>query len=162
MPQKKNNSKNIIFITADCPIIDFRIINEIAFVYKQKKFDYVGNSFVRSFPDGMDVQVFNFRTLEKAFKIANTPLEKEHVTLTIKKNPNKFKIKNIISNKKLYWPELGLTLDQIEDYTLIKKILLYFNKKKYFFSCGDIIELLKKRKKYWLKINEHVFRKGDT
>jgi spore coat polysaccharide biosynthesis protein SpsF len=159
---KKNNSKNIIFITADCPLIDFRIINKIVLVYKKNFFDYVGNSFVRSFPDGMDVQVFNFRTLAKAYKIANTSLEREHVTLAIKKNSNKFKIKNIIANKNFFWPELGLTLDQREDYILIKNIFLYFSKKKYFFSCQDIIKLLKGRKKSWLKINAHVLRKGDT
>lgn len=117
---------------------------------------------MRSFPDGMDVQVFNFRTLAKAYKIANTSLEREHVTLAIKKNSNKFKIKNIIANKNFFWPELGLTLDQREDYILIKNIFLYFSKKKYFFSCQDIIKLLKGRKKSWLKINAHVLRKGDT
>ncbi|MDA7733819.1 NTP transferase domain-containing protein [Candidatus Pelagibacter sp.] len=159
---KKNNSKNIIFITGDCPIIDFRLINKMIPLFKKKSYDYVGNSFIRSFPDGMDVQIFNFKTLEKTFKIAKSNLEKEHVTLAIKKNPKKFKIKNIVAKNSLFWPELGLTLDQKEDFELIKKILIYFGSKKYFFGCVDVINLLKTKKKLWLKINKDVIRKGDT
>ena len=159
---KKNNSKNIIFITGDCPIIDFRLINKMIPLFKKKTYDYVGNSFIRSFPDGMDVQIFNFKTLEKTFKIAKSNLEKEHVTLAIKKNPKKFKIKNIVAKNSLFWPELGLTLDQKEDFELIKKILIYFGSKKYFFGCVDVINLLKTKKKLWLKINKDVIRKGDT
>ena len=89
-------------------------------------------------------------------------MEKEHVTLTIKKNPKKFKIKNIIAKKELFWPELGLTLDQKEDFDLIKKIITYFSTKNYFFGCSDVVRLLKGKKKLWLKINSKVIRKGDT
>ncbi len=154
----------IVFITADCPIIDYKIIIKIIKYYQKnsEKFDYVGNSFIRSFPDGMDVHVFPIKTLIKNKKLVNNDLEKEHVTLGIKNRPHIFRIKNIIANKNLFWPELGLTLDQKEDFNLIKKIFLYFDSKKnYFFSCKEIISLLKK-KKNWLKINKNVIRKGDT
>jgi spore coat polysaccharide biosynthesis protein SpsF len=159
---KKYKSKKIIFITADCPIIDYKIINKMITIFKQKSYDYVGNSFIRSFPDGMDVQIFTFNTLERASKIAKTPLEKEHVTLSIKQNPKKFKIKNVIANKKFLWPELGLTLDQKEDFQLIKNILIYFRNRNYFFGCLEVINLLRQKKKNWLKLNSHVVRKGDT
>ena len=78
----------------------------------------------------MDVHVFPMKTLIKNKKLVNNDLEKEHVTLGIKNRPNIFRIKNIIANKDLFWPELGLTLDQKEDFNLIKKIVLYFNSKK--------------------------------
>ena len=149
---KKYKSKNIIFITADCPIIDYKIINRMIIVFKKKKYDYIGNSFVRSYPDGMDAQIFSFKTLERASKIAKTPLEKEHVTLSIKKNFTKFKIKDVIANKKLFWPDLGLTLDQIEDFQLIKNLLVYFRNKNYFFGCQEVINLLRKKKKKLAKI----------
>ncbi len=158
------NCDIIVFITADCPIIDFRIIRKtIKFYLKNlKKFDYVGNSFIRSYPDGMDIHVFPFKTLKKNKNLVKSNIEKEHVTLGIKRRPKIFRIKNIIAEKSLFWPELGLTLDQIEDYNLIKKIILYFNKEKnYFFSCKEIVSLLKK-KNNWVKINSKVKRKGDN
>ena len=161
----KFNCKIIIFITADCPIIDYRIILKVLkfYIKNQKKYDYVGNSFIRSYPDGMDVHVFSYKTLKKNKLLVKKDLEKEHVTLGIKNRPKLFKIKNIIASKNLYWPELGLTLDQKEDFLLIKKIINYFKKKeKDFFTCGEIISLIKKEKISWLKINSHVIRKGDS
>ena len=157
-----NNLENIIFLTGDCPIIDFRIIKKAMKLFLLNKIEYVGNSFVRSYPDGMDVQIFKRKTILKAYRLAKNKLQKEHVTLTIKQNSNQFKILNFTSPKKLFYPELGLTLDQKEDFSLIKKILIFFlNKKKFFFSCLDVIKLLKNNPK-WIKINEHVRRKGDN
>tara|TARA_S200000501_G_scaffold377330_2_gene435323 strand:+ start:1645 stop:2382 length:738 start_codon:yes stop_codon:yes gene_type:complete len=159
---KKFDSKNIVFLTGDCPIIDIKIVNKLTSIYSNGTYNYVGNSFIRSYPDGMDVQIFNFNTLKKMIKLAKGKLEKEHVTLSIKKNPKKFKIKNIIAKKKLFWPQLGLTLDQKEDFDLLKKLIVYFEKKKYFFECYDVINLLKTKKKNWASINHHIKRKGDT
>jgi spore coat polysaccharide biosynthesis protein SpsF len=157
---KKFKCKNIIFLTGDCPIIDIKIINKALKYFKTDKYDYVGNSFVRSYPDGMDVQIFKRKTILQAFKLAKHKLEKEHVTLSIKKNQKRFKILNFKAPKNIYNPDLGLTLDQDEDFKLIKKIINYFKKKK-FFSCEEIINLLKK-KKNWLQINKNVKRKGDS
>ncbi len=155
----------ILFITGDCPIIDIKIINKVLnyFLKYKKKFDYVGNAFLRSFPDGMDVHVFHFKTLEKNFKMVNKRLEKEHVTLGIKNNSKKFKIKNLIAPKKLFWPELGLTLDEREDFILIRNLILHFKKqKKLFFDCKNIIDLLKYKKAHWVDLNSHIIRKGDN
>ena len=108
----------------------------------------------------MDVQIFKKKTILQAVKLAKHRLEKEHVTLSIKKNQKKFKILNFKAPKNIYNPDLGLTLDQNEDFQLIKIIINYFKNKK-FFSCEEIINLLKK-KKNWLEINKNVKRKGDN
>ena len=113
----------ILFITGDCPIIDIKIINQYMkyFLRYKKKFDYVGNAFLRSYPDGMDMHIFHFKTLKKNYEISKKKLEKEHVTLGIKNHPKIFRIKNFKAPKNLFWPELGLTLDEKEDFILIKK-----------------------------------------
>lgn len=158
---KKFQLDHIVFITGDCPIFDYKILNNIIKIYFKKKYDYVGNSFVRSFPDGMDVHVFSFSTLKYINKNCTTSFEREHVTLGIKKNSKKLRIHNVISQKKTYWPELGLTLDEFQDFLLIKKIIEYFyKKKKYLFSCLDVVSLLRRKKK-WQSINSSVKRKGD-
>ena len=73
-----------------------------------------------------------------------------------------FKPIHIIAPKNLFWPSLGLTLDEIKDYIFLRKIIEYFNRiKKKNFSCHDVINLLKNNKKHWLKINQKVKRKGD-
>jgi spore coat polysaccharide biosynthesis protein SpsF len=155
---KKFEADVVVQITADCPIIDYRIIKQAITIYNKNNYDCVSNSFVRSFPDGMDVSVVNSKSLIKTNILAKKKKHKEHVTLFIKENPKIFKIKNFIATKKNYWPELGVTLDEKKDYLLIKKIINFFYYKKYFFECGDIIKLV--RKKNWIKINENVDRKG--
>ena len=69
---------------------------------------------------------------------------------------------NCISPEYLYWPDLGLTLDEYSDYILLKKIIENFIKKKNpNFSCYEVIKFLKKNKQL-LKINHKVQRKGDN
>ena len=155
---KKFKADTVVQITADCPIIDYKIIKKSIRIFKQNKYDCVSNSFVRSFPDGMDVSVIKAKSLLKTSKLAKTRPHREHVSLFIKENPKIFKIKNYIADKKNYWPQLGVTLDENRDYLLIKKIINYFYKKKYFFECKDIIKLVKKKK--WIGINQKVARKG--
>jgi spore coat polysaccharide biosynthesis protein SpsF len=155
---KKFKANVIIQITADCPIIDYKLILKALLIYKKKKYDCVSNCFIRSFPDGMDVNIISYNALKKSFLSAKKKKYKEHVSMFIKENPKKFKIKNIIASKKNYWPQLGVTLDEYKDYLLLKKIINYFDKKKNFFDCADIINIVKKKK--WIKINEYVKRKG--
>lgn len=148
----------VVQITADCPIIDYKIIKRAISIFKKNNYDCVSNSFVRSFPDGMDVSIIKAKSLYKANTLSKSKMHKEHVSLFIKDNPTIFKIKNYIANKKNYWPQLGVTLDEKKDYLLIKKIINYFYNKKYFFECVDIISLVKEKK--WIKINQNVNRKG--
>jgi len=155
---KKFKGDAVVQITADCPIIDYKIIKKLILIYKKNKYDCVSNSFVRSFPDGMDVNVLTAKSLIKSNVLSKSKKYKEHVVDFIKDNPKIFKIKNVIADKKNYWPELGVTLDEKKDYLLIKKIIDFFYKKKYFFGCTDIIELVKK--KNWIEINKSVNRKG--
>ena len=158
----KYKVKNAIRITADCPILDPQIVSKIIKKFiKLKNYDCVSNSYIRSYPDGMDVSVYKFNALLKSNKLVNSKYHKEHVTSYMFENPNLFKIKHIKAKKKLYWPELGLTLDEKEDFILIKKIIIYFDKiKKKNFNCEDIIELLKGKKKSWALINSKVSRKA--
>lgn len=153
----------IVQITGDCPIIDPIIVEQVLDTYLLNKADYVGNANVRSYPDGMDVQVFSFKSLKKCNSISTSPLEREHVTLGLRRRPEIFKPINIIAPKNLFWPSLGLTLDEKKDYIFLRKIIEYFDRIKHKnFSCYDVIKLLKKNKKYWLRINQKVKRKGDT
>ena len=76
----------IVEITGDCPIIDPEIIEQAIRIYRENTYDYVGNQHVRSYPDGMDVQVFALDTLVKSELMTNEPLDREHVTLHIRNN----------------------------------------------------------------------------
>ena len=94
----------IVEITADCPIIDPNIIEQIINIYIANKVDYVGNAKIRSYPDGMDTQVFSLKTLEKSYEMTDNKIDREHVTLHIRNNPNIFSQINVIASPDIYYP----------------------------------------------------------
>ena len=122
---------------------------------------YVSNNHIRSYPDGMDVQVFTLTALKKSLSMTQDPLDDEHVTLHIRNNPKLFPRVHLLAPPVLHRPELGLTLDEIDDYHLIKRIFEELRPSKRFFSCGDILKLLREHPEL-ININSHVQRKGDT
>lgn len=157
---KKAKADYIVEITADCPIIDPNIIEQVVSIFLSNNANYVSNANVRSYPDGMDVQVFPLDILEKSYKMVKTKLEREHVTLHIRRNPEIFSQINVIAPPDIFYPKLGLTLDEWDDYLLIKEIIDNLYEDKKFFGCLDIIEFLNKNKSLY-SINKNVKRKGD-
>jgi len=151
----------VVEITGDCPIIDPTIVEQTIQLFLANDCDYASNGHVRSYPDGMDTQVFRLATLKKSYAMTKTELEREHVTLQIRNNPKLFRQQHLIAPPELHWPELGLTLDEKDDYLLLKKIIEHFGDNNPFFTCSEVIQLLKDNSD-WLDINKHVKRKGDT
>ena len=151
----------VVEITGDCPIIDPQLVEQAILMYKANNVDWVTNGAIRSYPDGMDTQVLSLETFKKSLSMTDNLLEHEHVTLHILNNPQLFTRINIVAPPELDWPELGLTLDEKDDYDLLKLIIEHFNQKNPLFSCLDVVRFLKNRPDL-VKINDHVHRKGAT
>lgn len=151
----------IVGITGDCPIIDPQIIEQSIRIFKANKVDFLTTGHVRSYPDGMDVRVLNLKTLKRSALMTNDPLDREHVTLHIRNHPELFKHLYLIAPPEITWPELGLTLDEPEDYELLKKIIEFFYPTNPLFSCLDVVRLLSNNPD-WVNINKNVRRKGDN
>jgi spore coat polysaccharide biosynthesis protein SpsF len=151
----------IVEITGDCPIIDPQIVEQTIRMFLGNHADYVSNSIIRSYPDGMDTQVFRLATLQRSAAMTYDPLDHEHVTLHIYNNPDVFSQVHLIAPPELHWPELGLTLDEPADYQLIKNIIDFFGPEYTMFNCLDVIRLLQ-QKPEWVEINQTVQRKGTT
>tara|TARA_B110000008_G_C16810693_1_gene500657 strand:- start:128 stop:862 length:735 start_codon:yes stop_codon:yes gene_type:complete len=155
------NADIVVEITGDCPIIDPKIIEQSILMFKANNADYVSNAIIRSFPDGMDTQVFLLDTLKKSFLMTNDPLDHEHVTLHIRNNPDIFTRINIVAPPELEWPNLGLTLDERDDYNLLKKVIEHFEHNKPLFECIDVVNFLR-NSPHLVKINENIQRKGNN
>ena len=146
--------------TSDCCLIDPQTIDRIvkSFLKNISKYDYVSNITPPTFPDGLDVEVFNFKILEKVWKNAMNNFDREHTTTYIRSNPKKFKIHNI-SNKldKNLFKSQRWCLDYLEDYNFIKKIYENLYPTNKFFSMIDIINYLEKNPKIYA-INHHLIK----
>tara|TARA_B110000977_G_scaffold191057_1_gene262674 strand:- start:1424 stop:2188 length:765 start_codon:yes stop_codon:yes gene_type:complete len=156
-----NNADVIVEITADCPLLDVEIVEQTLEIFLNNNFDYVSNNNIPSYPDGLDVRVFNTSSLEKSYRMANSPSHFEHVTLHFRENPEIFSICNIIAPKSMRLPEVGITLDQIEDLNLIKIIVkAVIDRKSLLLDAGKVISFLSNNPEL-LDINRQVQRKGD-
>ncbi len=133
---KKNSIEIIVRITADCPIIEPNIIDKCIKLYFKKKKDYVSNTLNLSFPDGLDVEVFSLEALIKSQNLSKTGFNKEHVTPYIKKS-SKFMKYNYKNNKD--YSNRRWTLDNLEDFFFIKKVVKYFFPNIYF-SWKDLLK----------------------
>lgn len=125
----------VIRITADCPLFDYKILDDAIEKLKPET-DYLA-ALSETLADGLDFEIIRFKTLTQAWKHARLASEREHVTLYIKiiKNYFKFKImkallgiyiKNVgrlMSLKIIYLSKIFLnTLKATEKNILILKI----------------------------------------
>lgn len=147
-------------VTGDCPLIDYRLVDELITKFVDSDVEYACNG-ITGLPDGMGSQVFTFDAIKKSYDLTNDRLDREHVTLHIRNNPNIFSVISLPTKPNLIWPQLGLTLDEKEDFVLIKKIIHNFKSRIQNVSCEEIINYLKENREL-IKINSNVKRKGAT
>jgi len=137
---KQFDAKHIVRITADCPLIDPQIIDKVVRRYFKSKADYCSNTLLETFPDGEDVEIFNFKTLSEAWKRAKLLSEREHVTSYITKHPGKFKLVNFKNKKDL--SDKRWTVDEENDFKLIKAILEALYPRNPDFQMEDVLKFL--------------------
>ena len=151
---KKLNAKNIIRLTADCPLIDPKVLDKVVNAYFSNKADYATNTMPPTYPDGIDVEIFNLKSLRAAWKISRKIKNlREHVTTHIRQNNG---IKKINIRYKKDFSDLRITLDETADLKTINNILKSFSN-IYSFGIDDIINLYKNKKKLF-KENMHLKR----
>ena len=153
-------AEGLVVLTGDCPLIDPRHIETCTERYLQGEVDFVSNSHIRTYPDGMDVQVVSMSSMESALKDSIDDLEKEHSTLHVRRNTPESRMVNILAPNEENFPHFGLTLDEPKDFAVINLILEHFYPRRNF-SCREIIDFLNFNPQI-LSINSGVVRKGDN
>tara|TARA_A100001011_G_scaffold400668_1_gene517390 strand:+ start:5053 stop:5829 length:777 start_codon:yes stop_codon:yes gene_type:complete len=152
---KKQSADYIVRITGDCPLIDHNLIDKSIKKILEKKLDYVSNTIIRTYPDGIDVEVFKSSALYEAEKKANA-FTREHVTPYISGKLKKymssgnFKTAQIKNLKDLSL--FRLTLDREEDLNLLNEVC-----KKLGNNCEwqQAVNLIQKNSDLF-KINNHI------
>jgi len=151
----------IIRITADCPFIDFLVLSNMIehFLVTLKKgirIDYLSNCIERTYPRGLDVELFTMHALKISYLEAKLPYQQEHVTPYIYQHPDIFSLHHYLNPLGNYAAHRW-TLDTIEDFVFIKNIYARLENKKNF-TMQDILVILEKEP--WLvEINSEVKQK---
>jgi spore coat polysaccharide biosynthesis protein SpsF len=124
---KENGADYIVRVTGDNPLVDglfIRTTIESIQDFGQNTFFTTTKS--KTFPIGTGFEYFSFCLLEKAYKNSDLTYFKEHVTPYMHQNvPGDIKILTISRDtSKLHY---RLTVDTIEDFTLIKTLIEKYN-----------------------------------
>jgi spore coat polysaccharide biosynthesis protein SpsF len=155
---KEARADIVVRVTSDCPLIDPDVSSRIVqfFVDNQERIDYVSNTIDRTYPRGLDTEVFPFRILETANIEAIEPYEREHVTPFIYCHPERFRIAQIkddIDRNTQRW-----TVDTPEDFEFVHKVLETVYPEHPHFTMHDVLSILTANPD-WLDINSHIEQK---
>lgn len=156
---KEHEANIVVRITSDCPLIDPQVIEKMLWIYSSSRSDFVTNagpiSTKRTFPRGLDVEVFSNELLTEAFQKSVTEYQKEHVTPYMYENrtPQYFFCEKDYSS-------LRLTVDVEEDLMVVREIYKRLYRTNSRFSLTDILDVCI-REPWIMRLNENVKQKND-
>lgn len=151
----------IVRVTSDCPLIDPKIVDRTIEKFLDSGADFTANfregrkgeTIERTFPRGLEVEVFGFSILKKANYEAKEQYQREHVDPYICEHPEIFKINSIKNNENLSY--MRWTVDEIKDLEFVREVYKRLYSKKKMFYMEDVIAFLKRHPKL-MEINKDV------
>ncbi len=130
-------------LTADCPFLDPQVIDECVGLFRTSGKAYASNAIKRSYPDGLDVEVFSFAALETAWKEAQLGSEREHVTPFIWKNPARFPAAELVTSPDL--SALRWCVDKPEDLEVARAVCRGLAPDGRMFGYQELLKYVQKR-----------------
>ena len=132
--------ESFVRLTADCPLADAPIIDEVILLHEREKNDYTSNTHPRTFARGLDVEVIDISALEHLNSLELSEEEREHVTPGFYRRPNNYRLGNFeqtTSSAQHRW-----TVDFSEDFQFVVRVYeCLFHEGSYFWQ-EEILSLL--------------------
>lgn len=149
----------VVRVTADCPLIDPDVVEDVIEVFSAARgsLDYVSNMLEPSYPYGMAVEVMSSRALREADAQATSPVDREHVTPFLYRNPQRYRLQSVRLDTDLSanrW-----TVDTAADFELVRRILEEIYPRRPDFRTSDVLALLEQHPQ-WRVVNQHVRQKA--
>lgn len=133
----------VMRVTADCPLLDPLVSGLVVARFREGDVDYASNVHPRTFPDGLDTEVFAVAALERAWREARLPAEREHVTPYFRSHPEIFRCANVAYSADLSahrW-----TVDEPRDLELLRAFHRRLGQGDApFFGMQEILRLLER------------------
>ena len=131
---------HIVRLTADCPLIDPAVVDRLVELYQESDCDFATNCMPPTYPDGLDSEIFPYRLMEEARNEAVLPSHREHVTVFFEDQPDRYRIVNLKNDQDL--SHMRWTVDESEDFELIKTIFEALYIKQPSFLMSDVLHFL--------------------
>lgn len=142
----------IIRLTADCPLVMPKLVDEMLEYFGQVQPEYLSNRLPPTFPDGLDIEIFKSEILVNLAKLTLTNEEKEHVTLAIYQD-NNFHIANFPNDTNL--SQHRWTVDYPEDYKFVSVLYQHFWNRRTDFDSADILQFIQAYPEHDNKVTYH-------
>lgn len=130
-------------LTGDCPLHDSAVVDEVVGRYTITGVDYTKQP--ENYPEGLDTEAFSFTVLEEAWKEAQLPSEREHVTLYIRNHPERFALDTAWTNGNLKYSHHHWSVDTEEDYHFVSRVYEELYDANTEFGWHDVVALLDRR-----------------
>jgi len=141
----------VVRLTGDCPLHDPAVIDEVVEHFLTGTLDYTHTP--ANYPEGLDTEVFSFTALERAWKNATLPSEREHVTPYIRNHPELFRIDREWRSGSGDYSKMHWSVDTQDDFNFVTKIFEQLYPVNSSFNKGDVLALLAQHPKL-LEINK--------
>lgn len=135
--------QHVVRLTGDCPLSDPNLIDNVINYYLAGNYDYASNTIEPTFPDGLDIEIFSFLSLARAWREAKLPSQREHVTPFIYAHPDQFRIGSYKGKEDL--SALRWTVDEPADLELIEHIYGKLYPLNQVFTTEDVLVLLDRK-----------------
>lgn len=140
---RASGAEAVARVTADCPFLDAGVVDACVELFQRSGKAYASNAIKRTFPDGLDVEVFSFAALEAAWKEASLASEREHVTPFIWKNPGRFPAAELVRETDL--SALRWCVDNPEDLALAQAVCAELGRDGRLFGYHELLQFIEKR-----------------
>ncbi|WP_313995327.1 glycosyltransferase family protein [uncultured Selenomonas sp.] len=150
---KEYGADHIVRVTGDCPLIDWRVSDDVIVRHLTEKNDYTHTT--ERFPDGLDTEIMTFAALEQAHREARLVSEREHVTLYFRNHPERFRIGDADCTED--YGDMRWTVDEPCDFAFVEAVYEKLYAKNNDFSMQDILALLKEHPDLWM-LNQGIVR----
>lgn len=154
---REHHADVLVELSSDCIAIDPAAIQQCIDEHLREEADYTSNALVRTYPVGMDTQVFSIDALLESNSLVTSAEEREHVGLFVYRRPERYRLHNVIAPTEATEPSLHLTLDTPEDYAMLTALFEGLYPKNQHFSSADIISYLAEHPEI-VALNKQVVR----
>jgi spore coat polysaccharide biosynthesis protein SpsF len=146
----------VVRITSDCPLIDSELVDRVIRAFVDQQADFACNVLPRTYPRGLDAEVFAVAALRKAWEVAEQPYQREHVTPLFYERRDLFRFASVRSEQD--FSQYRWTLDTPEDLRLIREIYGCLGNRDDF-SWREVLDVMQ-RSPELASLNAHVVQKA--
>jgi len=148
----------IVRITGDCPLIDSTLVDECIKNYKNSNVDYFSNINPATYPDGLDIEVMSFESIERANNETDSDFDREHVTPYIR-NSDSFSKSSMQHAEDL--SAQRWSVDEPEDLVVVTNVFKHFSPNIHF-NWHQVLELKKLKPNLFLENQQIKNNEGAT